>query len=332
MLRTLEQPRRMNKVERDALRLARALAEQRVVRAINDRLTNAPNRVLLTRRSVTADADADVADVEARPAQTESVLITGAGLALAGERGWRIVPEVQDAPVRIEFTDAAGGVRLHEAGSATLRLAGAGSGRDPASDDIVALAQSAQADAGGVRFVLIMRDVVTTTPAERGGQAGAPSERSELSYQDLALGRAGAESVIAEAQLTTAELLDRARTASAGPDALAERVARFARRYERRLDDVDAEIWSKLHERAAFTVATALMVVLGAVIAMRLRESLPLPVYLWSFFPALIAVITISSGQRMAHKSGAVGLLMLWGGVAALAALTAQQYARLRRH
>ena len=65
---------------------------------------------------------------------------------------------------------------------------------------------------------------------------------------------------------------------------------------------------------------------------MRLRHSLPLAVYMWSFFPALAAVLTVSAGQQMVHQNGPIGLLLLWGGVGALALFTLAEYARLTRH
>ena len=54
--------------------------------------------------------------------------------------------------------------------------------------------------------------------------------------------------------------------------------------------------------------------------------------YLWSFFPALGALITISGGQKSVHDFGAPGLLMLWGGVAALCLYTFVAYRGLTRH
>jgi hypothetical protein len=55
-------------------------------------------------------------------------------------------------------------------------------------------------------------------------------------------------------------------------------------------------------------------------------------VYLWSFFPALASVITISAGQGLTHQAGPPGLLLLWGGVAALALVVWREYRLLVRH
>lgn len=96
--------------------------------------------------------------------------------------------------------------------------------------------------------------------------------------------------------------------------------------------DVQREVTSKQHERAAYAVACFLTLLAGAVTALRRREALPLPVYLWSFFPALASVITISAGQGLTHKEGWPGLMLLWGGVAGLALVLMREYARLVRH
>lgn len=128
-------------------------------------------------------------------------------------------------------------------------------------------------------------------------------------------------------------LLARARATTTRPGATGlEPLSEAARRLERRIADLQREITSKLHERAAYALASCLAVLAGAVTALRRQEALPLTVYLWSFFPALAAVITISAGQGLTHKSGDVGLLLLWGGVALLGLQIAWEYRRLARH
>jgi lipopolysaccharide export system permease protein len=100
----------------------------------------------------------------------------------------------------------------------------------------------------------------------------------------------------------------------------------------RKVDKLHREITSKQHERFAMALACLVMVVTGAVTAVKLSTSLPLTVYLWSFFPALAALITISSGQQLTHDKGLWGLLVLWGGVGILGVYGAMVYARMARH
>ncbi|MEO1008458.1 MAG: LptF/LptG family permease [Planctomycetota bacterium] len=99
-----------------------------------------------------------------------------------------------------------------------------------------------------------------------------------------------------------------------------------------RLSDLDREILSKQHERMALSVATLVMVIGGALAAVRFQNTPPLVVFLWSFFPALGTVLAISGGQQMTHDFGVPGLAMLWGGVAALALAAAGTFVLAARH
>jgi lipopolysaccharide export LptBFGC system permease protein LptF len=101
---------------------------------------------------------------------------------------------------------------------------------------------------------------------------------------------------------------------------------------EQRIKRLKREVISKQHERAAMSISCLVMVIAGALSAMRLAGSLPLTVYLWSFFPALIAVITISAGQQAAHQSGLWGLALLWSGVGLLVAYVGVAFWSVRRH
>lgn len=112
------------------------------------------------------------------------------------------------------------------------------------------------------------------------------------------------------------------------PDTFIQPPAEDLRRSIKRLM---REITSKQHERWAMSVACFVMIVTGALTAIRLGDSLPLTVYLWSFFPALATVITISSGQQMTHDKGTPGLFVLWGGVAVFALYAGAVYWKLRR-
>lgn len=101
---------------------------------------------------------------------------------------------------------------------------------------------------------------------------------------------------------------------------------------KRRIAALQREVTSKIHERLAMAASCLVMVLLGAVMALRLRDSLPLTIYLWAFFPALATVVTVSAGQQLTHQQGAVGLLLLWGGVVALGGYTLVELRRLARH
>ena len=66
----------------------------------------------------------------------------------------------------------------------------------------------------------------------------------------------------------------------------------------KRIKDLMREAMSKEHERLAMAAACLVMILMGTVMAMRLRDSLPLTIYLWAFFPALATVITIARASN----------------------------------
>jgi hypothetical protein len=92
------------------------------------------------------------------------------------------------------------------------------------------------------------------------------------------------------------------------------------------------EILSKEQERYAMSVACLVMVLVGSVMAMRLREALPLMVYMWAFFPALATVLAISGGQQLTHGKGILGLPVLWAGVVGLGSFAIAEFIRLCKH
>jgi len=89
---------------------------------------------------------------------------------------------------------------------------------------------------------------------------------------------------------------------------------------------------SDLHDGAALSATALLITPLGAVMALRLREKIPLQVYLWSFLPAMTCVIVASGGANVAKEYGDPGLWLVWAGVAAFAVFAVFEFLRLRRH
>ncbi|MDX2130748.1 MAG: LptF/LptG family permease [Planctomycetota bacterium] len=98
------------------------------------------------------------------------------------------------------------------------------------------------------------------------------------------------------------------------------------------LKRLDHDVMAKRHERLALAASCAVMVLCGAVMALRLSTRSPLAVYLFSFFPALACLVTISGGQQVTVKQGAPGLILMWSGVGGLALFTFWVYRRLARH
>ena len=97
-------------------------------------------------------------------------------------------------------------------------------------------------------------------------------------------------------------------TAFDGVIEASSRLVKLERRLQR-------EITANEHERIAMSFAALVMVLTGAAVAIRLKDALPLTVYLWAFFPALGSILVISMGKQLTHEFGFVGLVPLWLGV-----------------
>jgi lipopolysaccharide export system permease protein len=164
-----------------------------------------------------------------------------------------------------------------------------------------------------------------------GGDAPIAGERAQHELFGLSLEQGPLTDLLA---LPSESLIERAagktQAASvAAPDA--DATAKAANELSGDIASLRREITSKQHERMALAVSCCVMVITGAVMAFRLSGKLPLIVYLWSFFPALASMITISAGQRLTHQHGSIGLLLLWGGVAALAIFTLIKFRQVAR-
>lgn len=244
-----------------------------------------------------------------------SILLRAASLQPAGEHAWRLVPEQPDQPIVIRWTRPGGAETNHLAESATLELL-TGENRPGAQ-------WWTPARKGVVR--LVARRVATVTPDDPEPTA----DRESLAFPALST---PTDYFDAERKRPVRDILERARAIAEQGSPVAERIRRAASTLQEETDDALREVVSKQHERAAFSSSCLLMVLIGAVVGFAMRDALPLPVYLWSFLPALVAVITMSSGQRLTHRIGTPGLLLLWGGVGALALLCLALFARLRRH
>jgi hypothetical protein len=226
--------------------------------------------------------------------------------------GARLVPDAQGAVVVAaeEGTPITVTSRLSTRGAAQTQWAT--SGRITTEEG-----EAAPGGEGSVpTMTLELTDVTTLDPE---GRVNAPKDRETYSV----VTPAGFDAAPFFAMPADA-LIDRA----SGSPVLARDVASVRERIARLVREID----SKVHERAAYSVACLIMVVLGGVMAIRLRDAMVLPVYLWSFIPALGAVISISAGQGITHDEGMIGLVILWGGVATLAVVTVVQYRIIRRH
>ncbi len=152
---------------------------------------------------------------------------------------------------------------------------------------------------------------------------GLINQRERLEFVGLAA------SGLIEQDLSTLgydELLQRA-------EGQGKRVMRRVEKLKDRITDLRLQIESRLQRRYALSLTALMLLLLGGTLAMVLRNSLPLVIYVWAFVPSILDVILISGGGHMV-KNGQVelGTAVLWSGNALLAAIIAFAYRRLIRN
>lgn len=114
-------------------------------------------------------------------------------------------------------------------------------------------------------------------------------------------------------------------------------VQRAARQLTRRINDLRRDIGIQLNVRAAMSISSLLVMLLGAVMAMTLRHSSPLVIFFFCFLPTVLAIIMINGAQNFV-KANPFGmplqmtLLSIWTGDLMLGGLVLGVYHRLNRN
>ncbi len=305
MLATLEEPERLNIIDSSRRVLAQRIAEREAFDA--------------WRRTLDRDGRLTLRD-----AGNRLIVVRAAGLAAApdGDAGFILTPGTRGGPVEVSVITEDSRTRTHRAERAFLTL-------------------PIMPDASRSLASVLMENVRTTGASPALSEAlGQPAE------QEPTRGMGGIVSRYAVTNLVPSpdplpELLaerssvllakGRAKLSSGTSTADDAPLRSTIDSLQAQIDDARREILSKAHERLAASLTCGVMVVLGAVLGMRLRDSLPLAVYLWAFLPALVCVLSISGGQRMVHTYGLAGLPVLYAGVIGLSLFCFYQYRILAR-
>ena len=299
LLETLENPLTLKPVGRAAEVLALEIARARVVEALQQRL--AAGRPLILAKG-----------------NEDRIIVRAAGID-DRDNGWNLTPLRPGAPLIVEREQPTG--RTHYAATA-LRLTFEDD-LSPTEKVLPITTQRAAVSGAGLRLTLDLQEVEIRERED----AVLLTDRQRVllsGYTPDAMPSA------LDTTLSPKALIEQGRSTT-GDTPRAERVRTLADRFDRRLFRAHNEIISKIHERFAFVAASMLMVIAGATMALRLQNSTPLPVYLASFLPALLTVLAISTGQGITHKSGMVGLIVIWGGVVALGVFCFAQCRALAR-
>ncbi len=315
-------PERISGVEKRRRDLALALAERGTLEAIRTQLRAAGEIELAN--GIDERFVLRASDVRARPR------VRAREEAEEDPKGWYWLDPVRPGEdVIMESRQPDGSTRRRRASTAWLHL----SPSDTPGQDIAITVQFNDVSAEDIESGKALPPPPLGDEPDGANAAAAADARTGSITESRETGFALVGGTGAEAMNATSNELMRAADARlASRPGEARLLAPPLGALRERIDDLLREVLSKRHERNAMAVACLVMVVLGAVMAMRLRESLPLTIYLWAFFPALGAVLTVSAGQQLTHEHGVPGLFLLWGGIAALGAYTLVELSRLSRH
>ncbi|MFZ9915686.1 MAG: hypothetical protein ACO3IB_10195, partial [Phycisphaerales bacterium] len=184
----------------------------------------------------------------------------------------------------------------------------------------------------GERLELVARPDTVADLRGLGGGGRWPPRIAGLRPEDCAVvarGERSTEALAAEAAALPAE--------PAGmPPALASasQAARAAAaRLDREIREVRADIVARIVQRANQALCAPLMLVLGAVLAIRLRGANPLRVYLLAFIPSIIDILLISGGEQMLKQStSALGIFVATSGNIGIAATILVAYRQVARN
>lgn len=238
----------------------------------------------------------------------ERLVLMGSELTSMGDGRWRVEHGAGGTRLALSTRLADGRERLQTARSAVLRFTESGFG-----------------DVSGSNTMTLTLEGVSTV----GPDGETTVERAEQVYSDLRVWGVVTDDLYGAR--VEALLEESGRWLEEGGEG-GDRLRSLRKNLSEQDEKLRREITGKVHGRGAYSAACLLMVLSGAVIALYLKDSLPLPVYFLSFFPGLAAILSISVGERMTERVELFGLLLIWGSVVGLAVYTLMMYARLRRH
>ena len=92
------------------------------------------------------------------------------------------------------------------------------------------------------------------------------------------------------------------------------------------------EITARLLNRYALSTTAVLLLALGATLAMLLRGTLPLTIYVLAFVPSILDLILISAGEQLLRDGKLWGHALMWSGNSVLVVMLVVAFWRLQRH
>jgi lipopolysaccharide export LptBFGC system permease protein LptF len=116
-------------------------------------------------------------------------------------------------------------------------------------------------------------------------------------------------------------------------DDLGEKITKSGERIERARRELRWDIDARIQQRLAQSLMAPFLLLLGAVLAVTMKTSVPLVVYLVAFLPSIVAILLISTGeQELREGPNVIRELVLWSGNVLLLGVVVLVWMRMRRH
>jgi lipopolysaccharide export LptBFGC system permease protein LptF len=158
-------------------------------------------------------------------------------------------------------------------------------------------------------------------------RSGMTNRRQGVTVENLVFDHLDADDLL---ELPTPALLERV---DGSPAPRTKRLDYTYERLQRKIRQLRREIRSRTARRYALSATVLLLLMLGTTLAIWLRESLPLTIYLWAFLPSILNLILIESGQHVMREGAMVtGSAVMWSGNAFILLIWWYAYYRLSRN
>ncbi len=118
-----------------------------------------------------------------------------------------------------------------------------------------------------------------------------------------------------------------------GSPALARQITKSLERFDVAVQRLLWDIDGRMQQRLAQACTGPLLFILGSILAIRLRGSPPLTVYVIAFIPAILDIVLISGGEQSLRRGQtSAGYLLIWSGNLLLGGSCIVAWWRLRRN
>ncbi|MCP4497461.1 MAG: LptF/LptG family permease, partial [Phycisphaeraceae bacterium] len=198
--------------------------------------------------------------------------------------------------------------------------------------------RTARARGSGLRLEEAWRDGEVVFDAEllepvavEAGSAGGRVVPAKIRNLVVPAGRADFDE-----EATPAEIVASARgmdVASIASASLGSKFESTLAAHERAVQDLIWDIDGRHQQRLAQACMGPLLLILGSILAVRMRTSPPLTVYVFAFIPAILDIVLISGGeQALRREPGLWGYVLIWSGNLILGGTCLFAWSRLRRN